>query len=269
MRRISYLVLGVALLATLTPAIASATASINDVVVTPRVFNDGPFTTLTITEAYPDLVSITDVNVGYLGWANLHVWSYSHDGGATPAIFWNGDSFRSKAMLTLTGTGYGEAGLRISPWWSLDVDGRFNVKLTNGGDSGEVAVFGGRLPFYSFTANHGVVYQRGECITLEVIYQANWLTQTYPGTMIYNVWYLGNFYTSGPLPMDMGNIAEADEHGLWGILDTARVGGHFQYFLGMSSPDMGLQACWACIEFEPIAPVAVKETTWGKIKSQY
>lgn len=268
MKRISYLVWGVALLAAITPIVASATVVCNDVYVKLRHFNDGPFTTLTSYENYPTEIWIEDVNVGYTGWANFHNWSYSEYGTA-PAVFWNGDSFRSKATLKLTGNGYGEAGLRVSPWWALDDDGRFNVKLTPGGDSGEVAVFGGRLPFYSFTANHGVVYQRGDEITLEVLYQANWVDPLHPGTMTYTVTYGANTYSSGPIAMDQGNLSEAPLHGLFGILDTARVGGYFQFFLEMSSPDLGVRATWTNIEYEPLAPIPVEETTWGRIKSQY
>ncbi len=68
------------------------------------------------------------------------------------------------ADLQITGLGQGEAGLRCSPWWSPNVDGRFNVRV---GD-GEIAVFGGRLPFYSFTGSHGINYVRGDVIHLEI-----------------------------------------------------------------------------------------------------
>ncbi len=150
----------------------------------------------------------------------------------------------------------------LSPWWSLDVDGRFNVRV---GD-GEIAVFGGRLPFYSFTASHGISYVRGDVIHLELLYQANWLDAAHPGTMTYTVVYNSNTYSSGPLPMDEGNAAEG--HGSWGILSIARAGGYMQYFLGQSGLD-SLHVSWTNIEFEPLDPIAVQETTWGKIKSQY
>jgi len=263
MRRISYLILGVALLATLTPAIASATAVMNSAILIPRVFDDGPFTVLTSLNNYPTEIWYDDANVGYTGWANLHTWAFSNDLGATPCPLWNGDSFRMAANLQITGLGQGEAGLKCSPWWSLDVDGRFNVRV---GD-GEIAVFGGRLPFYSFTAAHGLHYVRGDVIHLELTYEANWLNADHPGTMTYTVVY-GGTYSSGPLPMDSGNVGEAAAHGLYGILDTARAGGYMQYFLGQSGLDP-LHVSWTNIEFEPLAPVAVQESTWGRIKSQY
>jgi hypothetical protein len=265
MRRISYLALGIALLATLTPAIASATAIMDSAILIPRVFDDGPFTVLTSLNNYPTEIWYDDVNVGYTGWANLHTWSMSNDGGATPCPLWNGDTFRLEADLQITGLGQGEAGLRCSPWWSLNVDGRFNVRASDG----EIAVFGGRLPFYSFTANHGINYVRGDVIHLKMEYDAHTVSPSDPGTMTYTVVYNSNTYTSGPLPMDMGNLAEAPLHGLYGILDTARVGGYMQYFLGQSGLD-SLHASWTNIEFwGPLAPIAVEETTWGKVKSQY
>jgi hypothetical protein len=168
------------------------------------------------------------------------------------------------ADLQITGLGLGEAGLKCSPWWSLDVDGRFNVRVSDG----EIAVFGGRLPFYSFTANHGINYVRGDVIHLELTYEANWLDALHPGTMTYTVVYNSNMYSSGPLAMDSGNIAEAPIHGVYGILDTARAGGYMQYFLNQSGLDP-LHVSWTNIEFEPLAPVAVQPSTWGRIKSQY
>jgi hypothetical protein len=265
MRRISYLILGVALLATLTPAIASATATMNGAILIPRVFDDGPFTVLTSLNNYPTEIWYDDVNVGYTGWANLHTWSFSSDGGATPAVLMNGDSFRMSADLQITGLGQGEAGLRCSPWWSQNVDGRFNVRV---GD-GEIAVFGGRLPFYSFTANHAINYVRGDVIHLELLYDSRLLTGDYPGQVTYTVVYNSITYSSGPINMDIGNPAEG--YGGYGILDDARAGGYMQYFLAQSGMD-SLHASWTNITFDPnpdLDPVAVQESTWGRIKSQY
>jgi len=67
------------------------------------------------------------------------------------------------------GTGNGEIGLRLSPWWSPDVDGVFMLNTA----SGEIACFGGRLPFYSFTGNHGQTYVKGTSVTLSIALSAN------------------------------------------------------------------------------------------------
>ena len=117
-------------------------------------------------------------------------------------------------------TGIGEAGLQVTPWWSQNVDGRFNVRSTDG----EIACFGGRLPFYSFTANHGLHYVPGDLIHLEIVYDPNDLTVSDPATIEYKLSYQGTDYTSGILPFDEGNPAENPPHGVWGILNDARVG---------------------------------------------
>ena len=81
---------------------------------------------------------------------------------ATAQLFANNGGFRFSADLTISGDGEGEAGLQISPWWSQLVDGVFNVRTTDG----EIACFGGRLPFYSFTGSHGVTYVKGTTVRI-------------------------------------------------------------------------------------------------------
>ena len=39
------------------------------------------------------------------GWANLHVWRFSEDGGANPAVFHNNSNFHFCADLVITGEG--------------------------------------------------------------------------------------------------------------------------------------------------------------------
>ena len=106
---------------------------------------------------------------------------------------------------------------------------------------GEIACFGGRLPFFSFTGAFGLHYAKGNTIHLETIYEPHSLNSGAPGTIEYRVSYLGNDYTSGVLPFDQGNASEDPPHGLWGILNDARVGGHFEAFLGQGtrSPSRG------------------------------
>ena len=98
--------------------------------------------------------------------------------------------------------GHGEAGLQISPWWSQDVDGRLNVRTTDG----EIACFGGRLPFYNFTASHGINYTKGNTIHVEIRYEPNGLSQADPGTIQYTVGYLGQTYSSGVLAFEMDGV---------------------------------------------------------------
>src|SRR5439155_13171387 len=109
-----------------------------------RVFNDCFSSTVTTMNNYPVLLSIEDDLNCTSGFANLHNWRFSED-GTNAAVFNNGDSFRVTADLVISGTGGAEAGLQRCPWWSQDVDGRFNVRVPDG----EIACFGGRLPVYS------------------------------------------------------------------------------------------------------------------------
>ena len=96
---------------------ALATDVPTDAVVLERVFNDSFASILTVNNSYPALIGINDECAGPLGWANLHAWRFSVD-GATPQAFANTDGFMFSADVTLSGTGDGEAGLQIAPWWS-------------------------------------------------------------------------------------------------------------------------------------------------------
>jgi hypothetical protein len=198
---------------------------------------------------YPGVICIQDQVLDCFGFANLHVWRFSED-GVTPRMFSNGSIFSFGADLMITGTSDGEAGLQISPWWSPSVDGRFNVRSTDG----EIACFGGRLPFYSFTGSHGINYVKGTSIHLSMMYLPNLLSSDNPGTIEYRVDYEGASYSSGPLPFDEGNPAEDPPHGVWGILSPAYAGGHFQAFLQGGNPEAEAKACWSNISFEEIIP---------------
>jgi hypothetical protein len=224
-----------------------------------RIFNDCPTSVLSTTNSYPALIEIDDQNLSCGGFANLHNWSFSEDGGATPAVFNNGDSFTFGADLEVSGTG-GEAGLRLSPWWSQDIDGRFNVRSTDG----QVACFGGRLPFYSF----GNLYAGG-VISLEIEYDASLLSPSNPGVITYTVVYGGSTYSSGPLPFDQGNLAEAPVYGTYGILNQARVGGYVQGFLQGGNPAAGVTATWSNISYQDMGTIAIEASSFGRLKSLY
>ena len=244
--------------------VAEATPNPNSAYVKTRVFNDEPFSTLSVNNSYPAFITISDQKTpGAGGFANRHIWRYSEDGGATPAQFANGDHYRACADLTIRGTGQGEAGLQLTPWWSAEVDGIFNVRTTDG----EIAIFGGRMPFYNFTASHGINYVKGNTIHLEMIYDANSNTAADPATIEYKVVYNGNPYSSGPIAFDEGNPAEDPPHGLWGQLTPAYVGGFMQYFISGSGVDGDLAVAWENICFENLDAVPVQHTTWSNIKS--
>jgi len=219
-----------------------AQPAIDSAVLNLRIFNDDATTTLTTVNNYATEVTISDQKVGNdAGFANLHNWRAAV--GGTTADFGNGDSFSLFSDVTISGTGDGEAGLSLAPWWSQDVDGRFNMRTTDG----EVAVFGGRLPFYSFTGSNGVNYVKGTTVRLGMIYNANGNSAGDPATIEY-VYDDGTAYSSGPLAFDMGNPAEG--FGEWGMLDNAQIGGYMQFFVSGANTN-ALSTTWGDISYIP------------------
>ncbi len=245
-------------------AAVAQTPSPNSAVLLLRVFNDCPFSVLTTQNLYPAGILIQDANLSCAGFANLHLWQFSED-GATGVLFPNNSCFEFAATLSVFGPAEGEGGLQISPWYS-DTDGRFNVRTTDG----EIACFGGRLPFYSFTAQHGLHYTKGTEIGLHITYLPNGLSLGSPGTIEYEIDYQGNHYTSGPLAFDEGNPDEDPPYGLWGILNDSQAGGHFQPFLQAGNPNAALTADWKDITFNDLCePVSVDAASWGRVKGLY
>ncbi len=123
----------------------------------------------------------------------------------------------------------------------------FNVRTTDG----EIAVFGGRLPFRSFFATDGVTYTKGDTIRVGLDYRPNGLSAGDPATIEYTLTMGANTYSSGPLAFDEGNTSEDPPHGLWGMLSPAYVGGHMQMFLGDSGVGNTMSVTWANINFVP------------------
>lgn len=208
-------------------ASAAAAPAINSAVLNTRVFDDYPTSTLVAVDNYPALISFLDGPIGGTGqpFANRHNFRLS-DNDISSAVFLNSDSFTFEADVTLLGDGPTEGGLQVSPWWSQNVDGAFNIRSTDG----EIAAFGGRLPFYSFTASHGITYAAGTTVHQKIIYNANSLTMADPATIEYIYTDASGTYSSGPLAFDEGNPNEDPPYGLWGMLNDARVGGYVQIF---------------------------------------
>ena len=252
-------------LATLAAGAALAAGVPNSAVVIPRVFNDDPFSILTVNNLYPTGICFTDEVVPPAGWANLHVWRFSQD-GMSPMELANNDGFAIGASVRISGAGNGEAGIQIAPWWS-EADGRFNIRTPDG----EVAVFGGRLPFYSFTANHGKSYVKGNWVRLTMIYRPNTdMDAAHPATIEY-IYDDGLAVSSGELAFDMGNPAEDPPHGLWGILNYAHAGGYMQYN-AMSTQPAGTQMTTEFCGFTFVdlgSVVAIEESSWGGVKALF
>lgn len=228
-------------------AVALATPTINGAKINSRVYNDNSASNLTVTNNYPSLVQFNDQNLTQ-GFANRHNFRVSGDAGATAQQFANSDAFAISADVTIDGPGNGEGGLQVSPWYSANVDGQFNLRA---GGNGEVAVFGGRLPFYSFTSNFGVTYTKGTTVRLSIQYVPNDLTAGSPGRIQYGY---GNL-VSPWLAFNANNPAEVAVYGDYGTLNNAQVGGFVQV-LGGASGQNGLTASFANIAFDVPAPGA-------------
>jgi hypothetical protein len=244
-------------------SVASATPDPNSAMFVLRIFNDCAFSTVTPISNYPASVVIDETGLNCSGFANLHAWRFSED-GVSQAQFNNDAAFSYSATLVVSGTVEGESGLQVAPWWS-QADGRLNVRTTDG----EIACFGGRLPFYSFTGNHGLHYVKGTPIYLEITYLPNGLSAGDPATIEYVVGYGGNIYSSGPLAFDEGNPNEDPPYGLWGMLNDGKVGGHVQPFLQAGNPNATFRAEWSEITFDSLKPVSVDASSWGNIKNLY
>lgn len=255
------LVLAAGLMIVVGQVAASPTPGSESAVLKFRIFNDDSDSTINFGNSYPTSIFIEDTILDGDGvgseFANLHNWHFSEN-GFNDAAFNNGDPFSYSADLVISGTGNGEAGLQVGPWWSQDVDGKFNVRTTDG----EIACFGGRLPFFSFTGTFSINYVKGDTINLGIVYRPNNLGSANPATIEYLVSYLGTNYTSGPLNFDQGNPAEAIPHGLWGMLNDARVGGHMQAFIVVGNANNNLKAEWTNIAYDAGSPVPAV-STWG------
>jgi hypothetical protein len=167
--------------------------TINSVKMGPRRFNDFPNTLLTPTNAYPALVEYNET--GYPttpgGFANQHIASFSADGGATKYAFSNQNPFDISFDLNLSvgsTTPRKEAGFRFDTL----IGGESFFFLTS---DGEVAAFGGPLPFFSFGTS---AYTPGTNAHMRMIYHPG--TGTNPGAPVpATVEYRFNNLTSGPL----------------------------------------------------------------------
>jgi len=280
MKRIGYLTLAVVMAVGLLASLAIAdeytcpgyTPSPNTVVFNPYIYHDCPYSNYATINNYPALVQISDGDEGCAGWTNLHTWRFSED-GVTRAAFENCSHYRFSAVLKFSNP-TGEFGLQIAPWWggAEYSDGRFNVRAD------EIACFGGRLPFYSFTAAYGLTYTAGEPIWLQITYDPNELDETEivggvrdpappnPASIQYQVYYRGQGYSSPVLYFDKANPAEP--HGIWGELYPAYVGGFVQAPNNASS-SWAYTCNWENIHFEGPSATPAKSSTWGQLKTLY
>lgn len=225
--------------------------AIDSAVLNLRVFNDDPGSTLTTTNSYPTKVEISDTPSTDIGFANLHNFHLADAG--VEHVFDNDEPSSFSADLTISGAGEGEAGLQVSPWYGQNVDGRLNFRTTDG----EIAAFGGALPFYSFTASQGITYTKGDTVRAGVVYSPHALTAGDPATITYNVTIGATDYTSGPLAFGEGNPAEDPPYGLWGHLNDARIGGYVQVFISGSGTGNNVTAAWENMSYSIPEPTSM------------
>ncbi len=233
------------------------------VVVKTRIFNDCPTSVLNVTNSYPLFITFDESALDCFGYANLHTWSWSTD-GVNEAQFENCSQYSFHATVTLSGTGVGEGGLRLSPWWASDTDGKFMLNA----NTGEISCFGGRLPFYSFTAAYGLHYVKGTQAILDIAYNPQALTSALPAQITYTLFYNSTMYTSGPLNFDEGNVTEEPIYGGWGELTPAYAGGYDQPYVGAGVP-VTFKAEFDTPCFYGPNPTPAPTTSWGKLKTRY
>jgi hypothetical protein len=257
------LALAVACLAFASAALATPVP--NSAVIHTRVFDDCPISILSTSNLYPGLIEIDDQNQPpqpiCAGFANLHTWRFSTD-GTNDLQFVNGDTFEYSCEMVLTGIG--EGGLNLAPWWGPQSDGLFNVRTTDG----EIACFGGRMPFFSFTGAFGLVYVSGTPIQLGISYFPNGLSSGSPAKVVYSLRYNSINYTSGLLSFDEGNVAEGAVHGNWGALTPWYAGGHMKMFAFPAGTPHGIKGQWRQIQSSS-GPTPTTKSSWGDLKKLY
>ncbi len=277
MKRFGTHILAVLALAATTSVALAQTPNPNGVHYTLRVFNDCPASTVTTGGSYPSSFYIDDTLLPCSGFANLHVWRFSEDGGATPAVFHNNSNFHFCADLVITANDANgaEAGINIAPWWFI-ADGRINVRIPDG----EIAAFGGRMPFVTWTNpadpnnnfwGSSLHYVAGTTIHLEMTYVSGPYgpSQAAPGKVQYSVTYEGNTYTTPWLLLDQGNPSEDPPHGLWGILDPASAGGFLQARLDPGNFSSFCRATFNNVCYDNLQVVPTQSTSWGRLKGLY
>jgi len=186
----------------LSGAVASgAITDVDSVLIEERIWNDFPDSTLVSTDNYPSSVVIDESAFGSGGWANKHVAWLSSDGGATKHMLANAEDFAISVDVKLEAAATAprkEVGFRFDTF-----GGEGLVNITS---DGEVAAFGGPLPFHSFGAS---AYTLGTTVTLGVVYVAP--AGGSPGT----IEYILDGLSSGPLAFT--NLEQ-------GIINSSKVG---------------------------------------------
>ena len=239
-----------------------------------RMWNDYPQATSAIANTYPSsVVWNLDVPFALTGWANKGVWQLSGDGGVSKLIFPNLCNYSFEADFTIRGSNvdHAEGGLEISPWWNDD-GGEFMANI-----GGEITMFGGIAPFYTFSGNYGIAYALGSTIHEKVQYMAGVAEPdvVYPAVFTYSIIYNGTPYSSGPLVCGPANPLDPP-HGSYGQLEQTKLGGQVMggpntVANGHATGAGSLTGVFGNINFQNLdaAATPVAKTSWGSLKALY
>jgi len=190
-------------IAILTACIAgSAMASVSDIasfVDQPRTFNDRPDSDLFYNSNYsPNAGSVTirESSYGAGGFANRHIAFYGDNGGGK-VDFDYGDGWDMKTTLRVNAA---DSVDNVETGFQIDLFGFGLFGVLTG--PGEIAAFGGPLPFHSFGAG---VYNIGDEVMLRMIHRpgAGEGNSSDPSTMEY----LYNNLTTGSGWVSSGEVA--------------------------------------------------------------
>lgn len=204
----------------------------NDIVVVPRIFNDYPNSTLTITNNYPTSVTFNETDFGTGGFANRHSAYFSSNGGASAHDFGYADAFDiSFTMLHNSEPAAGrEAGFQAD----LFGFGFFGPLPHNG----EIAAFGSVFPFHSFGAG---LWTPGQVINLRMIHTpgtGDGINPLPDGGTPSTIEYI---YDLGDGPISSGPKAFTNNEG--GVPEN------FNFLLGFGTQNAGAAGGTANVEF--------------------
>ncbi len=176
---------------------AAQVAAINGMKAIPRYFNDRPESNLVIMNDYPFNFRIHEKDPGPGGFANGHMGAFSIDGGATAYDFNYHDAFDASFNVNMNELNPASVGGEAGFKFNLFGVGHFGILPHNG----EIAAFGGILPFFSF----GTGIWTGQEVFLRIIHtpgNGNGLPGgfTVPSTMEYMYNLGAGWLTSGPIP---------------------------------------------------------------------
>ncbi len=195
-------------------------------------------TTATFTEVnnYPSLVSFSEQSVdgnGTAGGANRDVFKFSADSGASNFVFGVNTFFSVDMAITLSLPAGVPNAPRKEAGYLFDSNGGQGLFIIT--SDGEVAAFGGGLPFFRAAGT----YTPGQTVNLG-------LTVFRDTDNLRKIQYRFNGETSAALAFD--NLEQ-------GLPPSATLGGYLQVPVDATNPSNGATATFANIAVRPVNPV--------------